>query len=292
MAGNVEIASLLDRAKLTLRKAGISSPDFDAEVLVSSALGVTRAELYINPKRLIPAQSVERIEAMIMKRASRVPLQRILGKCEFMSLEFKISDDVFIPRPETETLVETVLDEAKRMSSPLWALEIGTGCGVIAISLCYYLDTINVLATDISIKAIDLARENAKLNGVSERIDFVLGDTIDFIKHLGDEDGFDIIVSNPPYLRSSEIESLEPEVRIYDPRIAIDGGDDGLRFYRRAGERLCSLLKPGGLVAFEIDARMADDVKDLLQTAGLRDIMIVRDLSGLERVIKGRRING
>ncbi|MGQ9603593.1 MAG: peptide chain release factor N(5)-glutamine methyltransferase [bacterium] len=290
MIESVEVGSILNRAKLILREAGISSPDVDAEIIISSALGIKRAELYINSKKAIPDQSLRKIEKMVEMRASRIPLQRILGRCEFMALEFKISEDVFIPRPETEILVETVLAEAHSMASPIRALEIGTGCGVIAVSLCYYLDRIKVVATDISMKAILIARENGRLNGVSEKMEFVVGDAIEFIKHSADSDGFDIIVSNPPYIKSDEIGRLEPEVRFYDPRVAIDGGSDGLRFYRRIADGLSRLLKANGILALEIDYRLAEDVSNLLQACGLVDITVIKDLSGFDRVIKGRKI--
>lgn len=292
MAKCLEIGSVLNDAKIVLRKAGIASPDVDAEILVSTCLGLRRSDLYIDLRRTITEELAEKVRGMVMMRASRVPLQRIIGKCEFMSLEFRMAEGVFIPRPETEILIETVISEAKKMAPPLLALEIGTGCGVIAVSLCHYLNGLKVVATDISTQAVLVARENARLNGVSERIDFVVGDGADFIKDLGDRRGFDIIVSNPPYIRSDEIDGLEPEVRLYDPRIAIDGGDDGLAFYKRIVGRIGDLLRVGGLVAFEIGAYQADDLRDLLEGCGIADIRVEKDLSGLDRVIKGRKKNG
>ncbi len=284
----MDLTSLITRCETKLGEAGVASPRVDAELIISHVLKIPRRELYLDP-HLKPGKSqVEEIERMVDRRARRVPLQVIVGTCEFMGIEFKIEKGVFIPRPETEVLVETIVEACKPLRSSPVILDIGTGSGVIAISLAHLLRLSRVVATDISPLAVKLARENAIINGVGDVVTFVIGDALEFFKP-GSE-FFDVCVCNPPYVRSDEIRLLEPEVRDYDPVIAIDGGGDGLRFFDRIIPQIASVLKRGGLVAFEIGFDQAQEVKMMLEEGGFGEVSVIKDLAGRNRVLMGKRL--
>ncbi len=284
----MNLSSLITVAQETLRRAGVPSSRVDVELIIAHVLKTTRSGLYLRPDLALSKPQLAEIERLLAERARRIPLQLILGGCEFMGFQFRLVHGVFIPRPETEILVEAVKDAVEDLEFPGPDLiDIGTGCGVIAISLARLLEVGSIVATDISPVAMEIARQNAILNGVGELVRFVAGDALEFVKP---GQLFDVVVSNPPYIRTDEITTLEPEVRDHDPRTALDGGCDGLRFFERVVPKAASLIKEGGFVAFEIGADQAGEVERILKRNGFDRIVIRKDLGGRDRVIMGKRL--
>lgn len=258
-------------------------PAFDAKELLKSAFGfdtvsmLLRMEDEINGDDEDPAAG--RFKTLIRRRAKREPLQHILGNVWFMGLEFQVTPDTLIPRPDTEILVETVLENEK--DAHIKILDLGTGSGCIAVSLKKIGEFESVAASDISPEALTVAKRNARKNEVD--IDFILSNLFDNIRG-----NYDIIVSNPPYIKSSVIETLSPEVRS-DPRAALDGGDDGLVFYRSIIlEAPETALRPGGRLYLEIGSGETEAVRMLMREAGFVDTAVLKDLAGLDRVVYGR----
>ncbi len=290
----MSLASLVTSLEETLSRAGISSARAEAEIIAAHVLGLNRTTLHLEGEREIAHGDRERILGLGRRRADRYPLQYITGECEFMSLTFAVREGVFIPRPETEVLVESVVQRVKADGGgPRTLLEIGTGSGVICVSLGHELGAIcgaglRIVATDISGPAVDTASANASRHGLENLMKFVVGDGISFLRKAGGGGYFDIFVCNPPYVASSEIDDLEPEVRDHEPRAALDGGRDGLEFMRRIIPVLPSILREGALVAFEIAPDQSAAVGRLLAGAGAAGIEVVRDLSGRDRVITAR----
>ncbi len=254
---------------------------FEAEMIVMHTLGISRTELITNPRRAVTDGEVERVNETAARRAGGEPLQYILGETEFMSLPFKVNRATLIPRSDTETLVEHVLEYMNGEACNI--LDIGAGTGCIGISLAHYNKNARVTELDISADALNTARENAEINGVSDRMEFVNADILNEIP-VGD---YDIIVSNPPYIETAIIDTLQTEVKDYEPISALDGGADGLKFYRRITEIAPKMLKKNGLLAFEIGFNQGESVKKLMEK-NYNDIRIIKDLCGNDRVISGR----
>ena len=277
------IPHLLTWARDTLIQAGVPSPQADAEWTLAHVLECSRSELLHQP--LTPAQNAT-FRNLIHRRADRIPLQHLLGNTEFYGLPFHTSPDALIPRPETETLIEVVLNQLKNCSKPR-ILDIGTGSGIIAITLSKTLPRAHVIATDISRKALHLASQNAHLNRVSDRIFFL---QTDLLTPFAKPESFRAILSNPPYIPSGAIDALQPEVRDCDPHLALDGGRNGLDFYRKIIPASIPLLAPGGLLGLEIGHDQADAVTQLLERqSGLTSITTHTDLSGYPRAVLAKK---
>jgi len=266
--------------------AGIETARLDAEVLLGHALALTREEIVLaGDLRLLPEQ-VRRYKEFLLRRRRREPIAYILGRQEFWSLDFHVTPDVLIPRPETERLVEIALELAREFfkAQPLTILDISTGSGAIAVSLAKELPASMIWATDISGAALKIAGGNARRSGVADRIHFLHGDLFAPVDEAAGR--FDLIVSNPPYIRSSEIDTLEPEVSRWEPRGALDGGVDGLDFYRRIASQAFSYLAPRGAVALEIGADMGKEVANIFaEVANYADVSVYRDYADRDRVI-------
>lgn len=221
------------------------------------------------------------------KRAKGEPLQYILGKCEFLCLEFKVRPGVFIPRPETEILVEKTI-EIVRCQMPdarCQILDIGTGSGNIAVSLAKNIQNSKITTVDISQEAIDLAKENAKLHGVMDKIEFIKADIFSATAYELRPMSYDLIISNPPYIKSADIERLQIEVQ-QEPRVALDGGTDGLDFYRNIIKLSSVFLKPGGILLFEIGFGQAQDISKIVKAfGGFEVVKIIKDYNRIERVV-------
>ncbi len=264
----------------------------ETEQILTDLLNCSRTELYLKHPDL-SCQEKQKFLSVIEQRKKGVPLQYILGRCEFFGLEFKIRPGVFIPRPETEILVETAIARTKdegRRTKDVKILDIGTGSGNIAVSLAKHILNARITALDVSSEAIALAQENAKLNCVQEKIDFVQTDIFSpsAICHLPSAI-YDVIVSNPPYIKSADIENLQIEVR-HEPRMALEAGKDGLDFYRKIIELSKKILKPSGILLFEIGFGQAPDIRHIIRDyAMLKIVETVRDYSGIERVITVNR---
>jgi len=222
---------------------------------------------------------------MVARRANREPLSHILGDKPFWTLDLKVTPDVLTPRSDTETLIETVLKQVGDRNASLKIADFGTGSGAILLALLSELPTATGTGVDISESALAIAKENADRNDLSERVTFHTGNWADGIA----DDSLDLAVSNPPYIASEVIETLEPEVRDHEPRIALDGGDDGLNVYRLLMPELFRILKPGGLTAVEIGYDQAEPVSTLSKRAGFSGIQLAKDLCGQPRIISGRK---
>ncbi|MDP6040280.1 MAG: peptide chain release factor N(5)-glutamine methyltransferase [Candidatus Latescibacteria bacterium] len=280
------IHALLSWAENLLQNAGISSPRADAEWMLTYVLTCSRSELYLHQTQTVTHQQTTYYRELISQRAKRIPLQHLLGQTEFYGLPFYTTPDALIPRPETETLVEIVIDHLKDHANPR-ILDIGTGSGIIAIALAKELPKSHIIAVDISLKALRLASQNARLNNVSDRISFL---QTDLLAPFAPPEHFHAIISNPPYIPSSDINTLEPEVRAHDPQIALDGGSDGLDFYRKLIPDSIPLLAQGGLIGFEIGHNQADPVTQILtQQTDLTHIFTHTDLSNHPRVVLAQK---
>lgn len=285
------LSALLSSTRQSLRRSGVVYPDVEAELVLAHVLGITRAQLYLDPDRVIAPGDEARVAEILKGRERRYPLQYLLGEIEFMGLPLVVKEGVFIPRPETEILVETLIERGKALGPSLVILDLCTGSGAIAISVAKYLEPCMVLATDISPAAVRLARENALLNRVVSRLCFAVADGLKPISRgrIAPRARFDIVVSNPPYIPTAEIGGLQAEVRDFEPRLALDGGEDGLGFIEGVVDEIPSILEESGIVAFEIGAAQADAASALFKRAGLGEIEVVKDLAGRDRVIIGKR---
>lgn len=284
------IKEVLDKGILMLKKSNNEAPVIDAGALLCNILKKDKAYIYAFGEQEISTEQSEVFFQNIEKRISGIPLQYLTGHQEFMSLDFLVSEDVLIPRQDTEILVEKAIELAKMKSNDqIRILDIGTGSGCIAISLAYYIPNSLIYALDVSGKALMVAKNNAEKNGVSSKIVFIESDIHNLdTKDTCFEDGFDIVVSNPPYIPTEEIKTLQIEVRGYEPMSALDGGEDGLDFYKSIVDLGKEILKPSGLLMFEVGYNQADDVERLMKEK-YTDIQKVKDLSGIDRVVFGKR---
>jgi len=288
-ASRPRLRDAIGQAAQILARAGSESADLDAEVLLGHALAMTREQLIVMADSPLGAESAERFQSLLVRRLQREPVAYIIGRQEFWSLDFQVTRDVLIPRPETERLIEVVLLLAAQLSSdnPLRVLDIGTGSGAIAVSIATESPSAEIFATDISPSALAIARTNATLNGVVERIIFWCGDLYAAIADQKAQ--FDLIVANPPYVRRAEIATLKPEVSQWEPNAALDGGADGLDFYRRIAAQAGQFLTPNGSIALEIGAGMGAEVLPILiQSGPFQEAKIVHDYAGRERVAVAR----
>lgn len=281
------LLELLRIATSYLQGKGIRNPRLDTEVLLAHILGLKRIDLYLRHDQPLNPQEIDRFREAIRRRGKGEPVAYIVGEKEFWSLPFKVKRDVLIPRPETELLVETtvrLIREGRLPSSPPRVLEVGTGSGAIAISIMVELGgEVEMTATDISPKAIKIARLNAHLHGLSERIRFVVGDL--FAPLNSGTERFHIIISNPPYIPSGDLDKLEPEIRLYEPRAALDGGPDGLAVIRHIIEEAPSYLTPKGYLALEIGYGQSQAIRTILGgRSAFEPPLFFRDLVGIERV--------
>lgn len=253
----------------------------DARLLLEHVCGTSLQTLLLDGDRPVSESEAEVYRDLIRRRCSREPLAYILGKWDFMGLEFGVSSDVLIPEQDTENLVEEVM---KELCDGDRILDLCTGSGCILLSLLHYSNGTTGVGTDLSEGAVSAARENAVRLGLSGRSDWRTGDLFEAVKP---EERFDIIVSNPPYIQSDIIEELAPEVRVHEPRMALDGGDDGLDFYRRIIPEAADHLFTGGMLFLEIGYDQAEQVSALMKDAGYYEVRTIRDYCGNDRIVCG-----
>lgn len=258
-------------------RKGIPNPRLDAELLLAHALGWKRIDLYVRHDQMIPQKNRDHFRSLIERRAQREPLQYILGETEFWGLRLRLTPDVLIPRPETEILVEEVL---KAEAADL--LDIGTGSGAISIAIATQKPTARIFATDISEKALDVARENVKTHGLNDRIHLTLADIAPWRVFQVEGRSFDAIVSNPPYIAESEFETLQTEVRDFEPKTALVSGDDGLDHIRRIIEESHPFLKEEGRLFLEIGEEHANFLSD--NPGRFSSIDFAKDHQGAQRI--------
>src|SRR5262245_43337903 len=277
------VSDALHSIAQTFRSAGIENAEADARTLIGHALRLDRVKLIAQSNRILEAREIETISALAARRLRHEPVSRILGLKEFWSLGLAVSPEVLVPRPETETIVEAALDFVVRgglRMEKLRILDIGTGSGALLLALLHELPNATGTGTDISPAALQVARENADYWGFESRCTFVACDIASTI-----EGTFDLIVSNPPYVAHGEIASLAPEVRDYDPAVALDGGEDGLAAYRAIASEIKRLLASGGRLFVELGASQEAAVSALFTKAGLIVGSARKDLAGIPRVL-------
>ncbi|MGE5707583.1 MAG: peptide chain release factor N(5)-glutamine methyltransferase [Bacteroidota bacterium] len=265
-----------------LLEHGIGSGALEASILLGMATGLDRLALITHPSRPLSPSEKETFLSLLERRFRHEPIQYLKGTQEFMGLSFVVRPGVLIPRPDTEILVEAVLDACEEYESPR-IVDVGTGSGAIAVSLKAFLPRASVTATDLSPEALAVARENAQRNDAD--VLFFEG------SGLAPLEGrvFDFFVSNPPYIPSEEVLTLDSEVKDYEPRLALDGGEDGLDWYRLFAKEAGRFLVPGGWIFLEVGADQAPEVKKLLEENEWREVGTREDLSGIERVVFGRK---
>jgi release factor glutamine methyltransferase len=282
------ILALIGWADERFKKEGMATPRLDAEVLLAETLATDRVGLYTHFDQPLQPDELTRFKEFIRRRLRREPVAYILGRKEFWSLPLRVTPEVLIPRPETETLVA----EALKILAPaegrgFHILEIGTGSGAISVALATELPAATLVATDLSPKALAVAEENALRFGVRERIRLLPGDLFHPVEK---GDGFDLIVTNPPYIPRGQFASLMPEVRDYEPKAALDGGKDGLDFFRRVLPAVDKYLRPGGWFLAEMGAGQDPQILKIAEkNPDLDSFAFARDLGGINRVFKARR---
>ncbi len=287
------IRNSLKYAIAILKKSKIEFPEINADTLLAYVLSYDRATIYTNPNDIINDTDLAKYNELIYKRASHVPLQYITKRIEFMSLDFIVDERVLIPRPETEILVETVLKKANEPQyddKRITIIDIGTGSGNIAVSLAKNLSNVKIYACDISQEALTVAKENVQRHDVTDKIHLLHGNIFEAFSDNVDKGEVDFIVSNPPYISESELNSLEPELRDHEPLLALIAGDDGLFFYKLIIKGATDWLKPGGYLVIEMGETQANTIKKLMQIELHYDeIEIIKDLQGKERIIFAKR---
>ncbi len=304
------IQKLIDWTTQFFINSSIQNPRLDSEVLLSYSLKLDRLGLYLNYDKPLTENELSSFKKLIKRRANREPLQYITGNQEFWSLDFKVAPGVLIPRQETEVLIEETLKNAgckaqdlkitatsepgnKALPSvpkPL-ILDLCTGSGCIAVALAKELTGSTIHAIDNSESALEVARENSERHDVKDRITFMSGDLFQPVKNLAGK--FDFIVSNPPYVKRSDLEGLEPEVNVFEPVSALDGGEDGLDFIRSIIDEAPTFLNSNGWLLLEIGFDQATEVQAHIEKSGCyASLTVIKDLSGNDRVVKVRRSHG
>lgn len=271
---------ILKAGEQRLAEAAIDNAAGEAWYLFESVFSMDRMTYLMDQMRVASdEETIKQYEALLTRRISeRIPLQYLLGNQEFMGLLFKVSKDVLIPRQDTETLIEEILEQTKGIKC---VLDMCTGSGCIAISLAHYMDLESCIGVDLSKEALNIAKENGKT--LAPMVEFINSDLFEKV-----EGRYDLIVSNPPYIATAECQTLMPEVRMHEPMMALDGHEDGLYFYRRIIEAAPEYLNPGGYLFFEIGYDQGESVPALMQQAGFSEIVVKKDLAGLDRVVYGK----
>ena len=281
---------ILSRAVEKLRSEGIDRPRTNAELLLGAVLSVKKVDLYLDRDRILTPQQIEKFNQFIQERISGKPVQYTIGSTEFFGLEFEVNESVLIPRPETETLVEMVMENLKN-SSKCKIIDLGTGSGAIAISLVKNLRDSFVFAVDISRDALKVAKQNVKRHKVESQIEFVWGDLLKPLRNKNLEGKIDCVVSNPPYVTQEEFEHLPTEVKDYEPIVALKTDEKGTFFHNKIIEGSIPFLKKDGMLALEVGLGQANKVADLIRDRkDFKDTEIKKDLGGIERIVGAYKI--
>jgi len=283
------VGQVLKNITKIFKDKGIVNPEREAEILLSYSLEMSRSEIYLNFDKVLKDIEKTQLEKKIQKRIEKIPLQYITEHQEFMGMDFLIEKGVLIPRSETEILVEEVIKKLKnyKYSDNLEVADLGTGTGVIAISIAKFIDNITIYATDISKKSLQIALKNAQKHDCEDKIIFLHGDLFEpFIGRI-EKNSLDEIISNPPYIDSYDFRLLPPEIKDNEPKIALSGGIDGLDYYRKIIRKSPKYLKKNGFIALEVGVGQAKKVKELIlkENNFKQDIEIINDYLGIERVV-------
>ncbi len=283
----VTLVGAWKRAQTRLKAARLDSPAIDARLLLEAASGASRADILSDPHRLLTPEQIETLDGWLDRRERREPVARILGRKGFWKLMLAVTPDVLTPRPDTETLVEAALRdhaEYERFS----VLDLGVGSGAILLSILAERPHARGLGVDISDEALAVARDNAANLGLADRTALLRGSWTQGL----DGNAFDLVVSNPPYIPSGDIDALEPEVAVHEPRLALDGGADGLDAYRALAPEVLRVLRPGGRFLVEIGWDQALAVSRLFRATGAAEVDVLKDLGDRDRVVRGVKALG
>jgi len=282
---------LLNWTTAYFERAEIENPRLNAELLLSKVCGLERVMLYANFDQEVPAERRAEFRQLVKQRAERFPLQYLLGRAQFYGRAFEVSPAVLVPRQETELVVDKCLQKLPGDGSGLAAADVGAGSGILAVTLACERPGLCVLATDVSEEALAVASRNAELHGAQERVTFLAGDLCEPLRS-GGAGKLDLLVSNPPYIPTAVIETLQPEVRDHEPRCALDGGPDGISVVRELVPQAADCLKPGGWMVLEVGEGQAKDARGLMGGCIMLDadsVETLTDAGGCERVIAARR---
>ena len=281
------VLEVIQKSAEFLAKKGVDSPRLQTELLLSHVLKMARMKLYLNFARQLTEPEADTLRELILRRGQREPVQHILGSTSFCGFEISVNRDVLVPRPETELLAELAWQFLSTSNhQPATAFDFGTGSGCLAIAIGVKCPTAHIVAADISPAAIAVATQNAVRHGASDRIEFHCGAGF---AALPANSRFDLIVSNPPYIPSGEIESLQPEVRDFDPRAALDGGPDGLSFYRLIAEKGAPFLKAHGKIMLELGDGQAETAREIFDAQKWIVEAIKQDYTQRSRILIARR---
>lgn len=272
------LSAAVRNAAATLRSCGVPDAANDARILLTAATGLRREDMLREPDLMLEPESVSDFEMLVRRRADREPVSRILGRREFRSLVFELGTDTLDPRPDSEVIVETVIDYAGFLPRPATVLDLGTGTGCLLLSVLNDLPNARGVGTDINPSAVEMARLNALRHGLADRVEFLETSWADAVNRP-----VDIVVSNPPYIRSADISGLAPEVADYDPRAALDGGSDGLDAYRALAKHIPNCLAADGIAVLEIGAGQKEDVEQIFIAAGFQLVEVRDDFGGHAR---------
>jgi release factor glutamine methyltransferase len=279
------IGNLLTWTEQFFRDHHIGNPRLDAQVLLAHALTCRRPDLYVRFESEPNSEQRGRFRELVKARATGIPVAYLVGTKEFYLLEFEVSPAVLIPRPATETLVMAALDTLRPLTGP-HVLDIGTGSGCVAIAIVVHNKAVKLTASDISSAAIAIARRNARKHGVQDRIDFIECDLFDALRP---ERKYDLIVSNPPYIPTADLDGLMKDVKDHEPRLALDAGVDGFVVIDRLVSQAMRFLKPSGLLMFEVGIGQADVAVAKLTNAGYANVTILKDADGIARIVSGKQ---
>jgi release factor glutamine methyltransferase len=296
----LNIRAALKNGIAQLREADVPSFTLAAELLLLHALGRNRTWIYAHPEEALSVDDAQRYFALLARRAAGEPTQHLTGKQEFWGLEFEVTPDVLIPRPETEHVIEVALDRLavrelragrsqKTAGAGLQIADIGTGSGCIVVALAKELPAANFIATDISLAALSVAQRNARRHGVADRIHFLKSNLLDAFRS---PPSFDVIASNPPYVGRREADSLPREVREHEPATALYGGEEGYELYADLIAQSACVLKPGGILVLELGHNSLPAVEPLLDAADWINVGATNDLAGIPRVLAAERASG
>lgn len=271
-----------------LTQKGVDAPRLSAELLLSHVLALKRIELYTQYNKVVAQEQLTQLRGLVKRAGEHEPVAYLVGRTEFYSIEFEVTPDCLIPRPETELLVQRSIEFLRKRTGPQQVCDLCTGCGIIAVAIAKNVPDAKVMATDISEPALAVAARNIEKHKLAERIELRHGDLFEpLVPQL---DLFDLIVSNPPYVTAAEYEALDRNVKDYEPRAALYAGPDGLDVYRKITEEVTQFLKPDGILLLEIGYQQGPAVRGLLeQTAAFAQIRIDKDLQGHDRVVTALR---
>ncbi len=283
----ITVADLLRRGVANLKDAGIDDAEISARLILQHLLNKTNSELQLSSGDKVTEENIQLFTELVEKRCNHIPVQYLIGEVEFYNVKLKVDSRALIPRPETEILVESLIEMIKPMPSPS-LLDIGTGSGNIAIALAANIDNIKITAVDISRGSLELAKLNAARNGVGDKIEFLRADCLqnEFWDNCGK---YDVIASNPPYVDEDDFENLQPEIKLHEPKTALITGGDSFLFFLRISDQAKKILEPKGIICFEVGAGQANRVAEIIKSNFKNiHITIVKDLTGIERVVIGK----